>query len=181
MIQRTVPGPSSPAFSEDFGPASLPDSPIHPTPPPSHFHAIKALQGGENHQDTNDGPMSAYGRPLTVNLPTTMIPPPPPTPLESTLSSGEGGGYGFYGFTTDQLRDHDRKQDPGNERKSDGKRGGRERERDERDIHTTQGPSGTGTQAAALLIEENERLKSIIKEMRADVEAMHRHSDSLAR
>ena len=43
------------------------------------------------------------------------------------------------------------------------------------------GPSGTGTQAAALLIEENERLKSIIKEMRADVEAMHQHSDSLAR
>ena len=41
--------------------------------------------------------------------------------------------------------------------------------------------TGAGASAAALLIEENERLKSIIKEMRADVEAMHRHSDSLTR
>ena len=73
----------------------------------------------------------------------------------------------------------------------DGKRGVRGRDREERDReerdthHTNYGTHGNAVVApaasAAPLIEENERLKSIIKEMRADVEAMHRHSDSLTR
>ena len=96
-------GPPSPAFSEDFGPASLPDSPLHPTPP-AHQHR-NSFNYRQQYTD-RAAPLPA-----------------------SALSSTDGSA-----FRTDQ----------------EGREG---REGD-------------------FLAEENERLKAIIRDMRADVETM---------